>query len=71
MATKLNRARTEALLDALDAGATLEAAARAAGVHRSTVYRWLERGRQPGAKRYYRRFVWRWDARRGWGRWLR
>ena len=40
-------------------------AAGAAGVHRSTIYRWLERGRQPGARRCYQRFAWRLE----WGNW--
>jgi len=65
VATKLNRERTFALLDALYDGATTADAARAAGVHPSTVYRWLEKGREPGARRCYQLFAWRFD----WGHW--
>lgn len=65
MATKLSRQRTDALLEALHAGATMDEAARAAGIHRATVYRWLARGRAPGARRCYQRFAWRVD----WGHW--
>ena len=42
--TKLTPQRSERILRAMRAGNYLEAAARSAGVHPSTVYRWLERG---------------------------
>jgi len=42
--TKLTPERSERILRAMRAGNYLEAAARSAGVHPSTVYRWLERG---------------------------
>jgi transposase len=65
VATVLNRERTFALLEALDEGATMDDAAAAAGVSRSTVYRWAKLGRQPGAPRHYQKFAWRLE----WGHW--
>ena len=42
--TKLTEERQAAILAALEDGATWEAAAAAAGVHRATLHRWRERG---------------------------
>ncbi len=42
--SKLNPERTRALLDALRAGCFVPTACRAAGISRSTLRRWLERG---------------------------
>jgi hypothetical protein len=63
MATLLNKPRAQAALDAWATYGSMEAAARAAGVHRSTLYRWAARGREPGAARYYRRFARFFDGR--------
>lgn len=43
--TKLTRQRHDRIVNALRAGAYAEVAARAAGVHEATYYRWLARGR--------------------------
>ena len=46
--TKLTPERRDRIVKAMGAGNYLEAAARSAGVHPSTVYRWLERAeREP------------------------
>jgi DNA-binding MurR/RpiR family transcriptional regulator len=63
MATLLDKPRAQAALDAWATYGTMEAAAAAAGVHRSTIYRWAERGRRPGARAFYRRFARRFDGR--------
>jgi hypothetical protein len=63
MATLLDKRRAQAALDAWATYGTMEAAASAAGVHRSTLYRWAARGREPGAPRYYRRFARSFDGR--------
>jgi hypothetical protein len=63
MATLLDKRRARAALDAWATSGSMEAAAAAAGVHRSTLYRWAERGRRPGAPAYYRRFARAFDRR--------
>jgi hypothetical protein len=63
MATVLDKRRAQAALDAWATYGSMEAAAAAAGVHRSTLYRWAERGRRPGAPSYYQRFARLFDGR--------
>lgn len=63
MATVLDKRRARAALDAWATYGTMEAAAAAAGVHRSTLYRWAQKGRQPGSPAYYRRFAKAFDGR--------
>jgi DNA-binding MurR/RpiR family transcriptional regulator len=63
MATVLDKRRTKAALDAWATHGSIEAAAAAAGVHRSTLYRWAQKGRQPDAPAYYRRFARAFDGR--------
>lgn len=63
MATLLDKRRAQAALDAWATHGTMEAAAAAAGVRRSTLYRWASRGRQRGAPRYYRPFARRFEGR--------
>ena len=54
--TKLTPDRKDRIVKAMGAGNYLEAAARSAGVHPSTVYRWLERAEQE-AEGLYRDFA--------------
>ncbi len=44
--SRLTPERADAIIDAMREGATVKAAAEAAGVGRRTVYDWLERGRE-------------------------
>jgi hypothetical protein len=53
---KLDVALTQRLVDLIRAGNYLEVAATAAGIHRSTLHRWMRLGR--GQKRgRYRKFL--------------
>ena len=51
--SKLTPERAETIVQLVRVGLTVAVAARVAGVAECTVYRWLERGRQPG-RRYTR-----------------
>lgn len=46
---KFDEKRAERILGFVRGGSTHEAAARAAGIHPATMYRWLERGQRAGA----------------------
>lgn len=48
--TKLTPARAHTVVSIVRGGLTIAVAARLAGVADRTVYRWLERGRQPGRR---------------------
>jgi hypothetical protein len=63
MATVLDKRRARAALDAWATFGSMGAAAAAAEVHRSTLYRWAKKGRQPDAPAYYRRFARAFDGR--------
>lgn len=54
--TKLTPETQERIIAAVRAGATMEAAAGAAGIGESTLYRWLQEAAQPGAPRWKREF---------------
>src|SRR6267142_3601228 len=49
---KLDPATTQRIVDLIRAGNYLEVAATAAGIHRSTLYRWLRHGREQKRGRY-------------------
>lgn len=53
---KLEPAVTQRIVDLVRAGNYLEVAATAAGIHRSTLHRWLKLGREQPRGRY-RRFL--------------
>jgi transposase len=53
---KLDPATTQRVVDLIRAGNYLEVAATAAGIHRSTLYRWLRHGRDQKRGRY-RKFL--------------
>jgi len=53
---KLTEERVTAILDALRLGVTQENAARYAGIHPSTYYRWLEEGGSDNAAPEFREF---------------
>src|SRR6267143_1594100 len=53
---KLDPATTQRVVDLIRAGNYLEVAATAAGIHRSTLYRWMRHGRDQKRGRY-RRFL--------------
>ena len=53
---KLTPEIQERIVLAVRAGNYLSVSARAAGVHESTLYRWLERGRGPAGREPYRSF---------------
>jgi len=53
---KLDPATTQRIVDLIRAGNYLEVAATAAGIHRSTLYRWLRHGRDQQRGRY-RKFL--------------
>jgi transposase-like protein len=44
--TKLNKARKEAIIEAIKLGATYEIAAEAAGISKATLYNWMKRGEE-------------------------
>ena len=44
--TKLNKARKEAIIEAIEIGATYEIAAENAGISKSTLFAWMKRGEQ-------------------------
>jgi transposase len=44
--TKLNKARKEAIIEAVKLGATYEIAAESAGVSKATLYNWLKKGEE-------------------------
>lgn len=54
--TKLTPERHARIIEAIDAGATMEAAAGAAGVDESTLYRWLQDAQKPDAPPWKRKF---------------
>lgn len=54
--TKLTPEIQERIVLAVRAGNYLSVAARAAGIHEATLYRWLERGRGPAGREPYRAF---------------
>lgn len=54
--SKFTAARRNAIIEALGRGHPLRTAAAMAGVDRSTVYDWLERGEKAGPDSAYRRF---------------
>lgn len=54
--TKLTPETRDRIITAVRAGATMEAAAGAAGIGESTLYRWLQEAEQPGAPRWKREF---------------
>lgn len=54
--SKLNEERANAILDALRIGVTQENAARYAGIHPATYYRWLEEGSRDDADDQYKQF---------------
>lgn len=54
--TKLSPEVTERILEGLRAGAYAETAAAAAGIGRSTLYRWLQLGEDPDAPAEFREF---------------
>ena len=51
---KLDTALTQRLVDLIRAGNYLEVAATAAGIHRSTLHRWLRHGRSQKRGRYHK-----------------
>lgn len=53
---KLDPATTQRVVDLIRAGNFLEVAATAAGIHRSTLYRWMRHGRDQQRGRY-RKFL--------------
>ena len=53
---KLDPATTQRVVDLIRAGNYLEVAATAAGIHRSTLYRWMRHGRDQKRGRY-RKFL--------------
>jgi transposase len=53
---KLDPAMTQRIIDLIRAGNYLEVAATAAGIHRSTLYRWMRHGRDQKRGRY-RKFL--------------